>query len=192
MQAMFIHPRLALYALWALWIASWVIAARWSSLVARRPQDLAERTALILIVVGFLALLTEPPGLQRPHLWLVSLGMAWLMVIVTALGFAICWWARLHLGPLWSISTTVKSDQRLVETGPYGLVRHPIYFGLLVAAAARMVLQATPMALAGFLVLAGGLWVKTQVEEGFLSTELGVETYGAYRARVRRLIPFVL
>ncbi len=192
MHALFFHPRLALYALWALWIASWLIAARWSSLAVRRPQDLAERTALILIVVGFLALLTEPPGLERLHLWPVSLGLAWLMVFLTLLGFAVCWWARLHLGPLWSISTTVKADQRLIDTGPYGLVRHPIYFGLLIAALARMVQQATPMALAGFVVLAGGFWVKSQVEEGFLSTELGAETYGAYRARVRRLIPFVL
>ena len=192
MQALLFHPRLALYALWALWAASWLIAARWASPAARRPQGLAERTALLLIAGAFLALLTEPPGFDRYRLWPVSLGLGWMMVILTLAGFSICWWARLHLGPLWSISTTAKSDQRLVETGPYGLVRHPIYFGLLLAAIARAVQQATPMAAAGLFVLAGGFWVKTQVEEGFLSAELGPETYRAYAARVRRLIPFVL
>jgi protein-S-isoprenylcysteine O-methyltransferase Ste14 len=192
MQAFLLHPRLALYALWALWTASWLIASRWASPAARRPQDLAERTALILIAVGFLALMAEPPGLERFHLWPVSLSLAWGMVGLTLAAFAICWWARLHLGPLWSISTTAKADQRLVETGPYGLVRHPIYFGLLLAAVARAVQQATPMAAAGLFVLAGGFWVKTQVEEGFLSAELGPEIYRAYAARVRRLIPFVL
>jgi len=192
MQALLLHYRFALYAVWALWTVSWLIAARWASAAARRPQDLAERTALILIVVGFLALMSEPPGLERFRLWPVTLGLGWAMVILTVLGFAICWWARLHLGRLWSISTTAKDDQRLVDTGPYGLVRHPIYSGLLVAALARAIQQATPMSVAGLFVLAGGFWVKTQVEEGFLSAQLGPETYSAYAARVRRLIPFVL
>jgi protein-S-isoprenylcysteine O-methyltransferase Ste14 len=192
MQALLLHPRLALYVLWALWTASWLIAARWASPAVRRPQDLAERTAMILIIVGFLALLAEPPGLERLRLWPMSLGLAWAMIGLTLIGFAICWWARLHLGRLWSISTTAKGDQHLVDSGPYGLVRHPIYSGLLIAALARTVQQATPMALAGLFVLAGGFWVKTQVEEGFLSAELGAETYGAYAARVRRLIPFIL
>ena len=192
MQALLYHPRLALYALWALWVVSWLIAARWSSPVIRRPQNLAERTALLLIAVGFLALLAEPPGLERFRLWQPSLGVGWAMVALTVVGFAVCWWARLHLGRLWSVSTTAKNDQRLIDTGPYGLVRHPIYSGLLLAAVARTVQQGTPMALAGMFVLAGGFWVKTQVEEGFLSSELGADTYGAYAARVRRLIPFVL
>ena len=192
MQALLYHPRLALYALWALWVVSWLIAARWASPVIRRPQNLAERTALLLIAVGFLALLAEPPGLERFRFWQPSLGVGWAMVALTLAGFAVCWWARLHLGRLWSVSTTAKDDQRLIDTGPYGLVRHPIYSGLLIAAVARAVQQGTPMALAGLFVLAGGFWVKTQVEEGFLSNELGAETYGAYAARVRRLIPFVL
>ncbi len=192
MQALLYHPRLALYALWALWVASWLIAAHWTSPVIRRPQGLAERTALLLIAVGFLALLSEPPGLERFRFWQPSLGVGWAMVALTLAGFAVCWWARLHLGRLWSISTTAKDDQRLIDTGPYGLVRHPIYSGLLIAAVARAAQQGTPLAVAGLFVLAGGFWVKTQVEEGFLSNELGAETYGAYAARVRRLIPFLL
>jgi len=192
MQALLLHPRFALYVIWALWVVSWLAAARWSSPVLRRPESLAERTALLMTAVGFLALLAEPPGLLRFHLWPMTLGLAWAMVGLTLVGFAICWWARLHLGRLWSISTTAKDHQKLIDTGPYGLVRHPIYSGLLVAALARTVQQGTPMALAGLVVLAGGFWVKTQVEEGFLSQELGAETYDAYAAKVRRLIPFVL
>jgi protein-S-isoprenylcysteine O-methyltransferase Ste14 len=186
------HPRLALYVLWALWTVSWLVASRWASPAIRRPQGLAERTALLLTAVGFVALLAEPPGLIRYRIWQPGPIVQWSMVAVTVGGFAFCWWARAHLGRLWSVSTTVKPDQRLVESGPYALARHPIYSGILLAALARMIQQATPMAVAGFVVLLGGLWVKTQVEEGFLAAELGQDAYGAYAAKVRRLIPFVL
>lgn len=192
MLALLDHPYLALYVIWALWVASWLIAARWASPALRRPQELADRTALLLTMVGFLALLAEPHRFTPRHLWPVGPGLAWAMVGLTIAGFAVCWWARLHLGRLWSISTTAKGDQRLIDTGPYGLVRHPIYTGLLIAALARTIQEATPLAVVGLFLLAGGFWVKIQLEEGFLSAELGAETYGAYAARVRRLIPFIL
>jgi protein-S-isoprenylcysteine O-methyltransferase Ste14 len=42
-------------------------------------------------------------------------------------------WARVHIGRNWSGVVTIKEGHELVDTGPYALVRHPIYTGLLVA-----------------------------------------------------------
>ena len=55
---------------------------------------------------------------------------------------------RIHLGALWSGSITRKADHRIVDTGPYGVVRHPIYTGLIAAAIAMAAVKATPVAFA--------------------------------------------
>ena len=53
------------------------------------------------------------------------------LFIVVLLGLGFTWWARIHLGRLWSSSVTRKAVHRVVDTGPYGIVRHPIYTGII-------------------------------------------------------------
>jgi protein-S-isoprenylcysteine O-methyltransferase Ste14 len=104
-------------------------------------------------------------------------------------GLLFTWWARLHLGRLWSGSITRKEGHRVIDTGPYGLVRHPIYTGLIFALFATAIAQAAISGLAGAALIAFGLWVKARIEERFLTAELGADAYGAYRRRVPMLIP---
>jgi protein-S-isoprenylcysteine O-methyltransferase Ste14 len=105
-------------------------------------------------------------------------------------GFAFCWWARIHLGRLWSAFVTLKSDHRIVDTGPYGIVRHPIYTGIILATVALAVVKGTAYAAAGALLVIIGFWVKARFEEGFLRKQLGAETYDDYCRRVPMLILF--
>lgn len=186
------HPALALWLSWPLWAASWMLAALGASHAERRPGTAAERRAVILVVLGFGLLFAEPPGLAPlGHLWRTPPLFGWAMVALTLTGFSLCWWARLHLGRLWSFRTTAKADHRIVDTGPYAYARHPIYSGILLAALARAAQSGTPLAIAGFVVLAVAFWLKAAVEEEFLSAELGQDAYRAYAARVRRLVPFL-
>ena len=53
------------------------------------------------------------------------------MAGLTLAGIAFTWWARIHLGRFWSNAITRKEGHRVIDTGPYGLVRHPIYTGLI-------------------------------------------------------------
>ena len=78
---------------------------------------------------------------------------------------------------------------RLVESGSYGLVRHPIYGGLLLGALGWGLLTASPLALLGALVLAAFFDLKSRREEIWLSDQF--EDYGAYRSRTRRLLPWI-
>jgi protein-S-isoprenylcysteine O-methyltransferase Ste14 len=80
------------------------------------------------------------------------------------------------------------AEHRVVESGPYALVRHPIYTGLIAAAAAMAAIRATPWALAGLALFALGFALKAKVEERFLESELG--GYASYRARVPMIVPF--
>jgi protein-S-isoprenylcysteine O-methyltransferase Ste14 len=74
--------------------------------------------------------------------------------------------------------------------GPYAIVRHPVYTGLIAATLCTAIAQATLPALAGFLLIALGLWLKARLEEEFLRQELGPAAYDSYRRRVSMLLPF--
>ncbi|HSQ32549.1 MAG TPA: isoprenylcysteine carboxylmethyltransferase family protein [Gemmatimonadaceae bacterium] len=116
--------------------------------------------------------------------------LAWTLVGVAALGFAFTWWARVHLGRLWSSTVSRKADHHVVSTGPYAIVRHPIYTGILLAMLATALLRGTAAAFVGVAWLIVGFNLKARLEESFLRSELGEETYGAYASRVPMLIPF--
>ena len=78
---------------------------------------------------------------------------------------------------------------RLVDSGAYRLVRHPIYGGLILGALGWGLLTASPPALLGSLVLAGFFDLKSRREELWLTEQF--EGYSAYRSRTRRLLPWL-
>jgi protein-S-isoprenylcysteine O-methyltransferase Ste14 len=75
-------------------------------------------------------------------------------------------WARLTLGNLWSAGVERKEGHRIIEDGPYAIVRHPIYTGLLAAALAGTG-QGHPLALIGLVLTTIGFTVKARLEERF-------------------------
>jgi protein-S-isoprenylcysteine O-methyltransferase Ste14 len=115
----------------------------------------------------------------------------YLLAIVVLLGISFTWWARIHLGRFWSNAITRKEDHSIIESGPYGLVRHPIYTGLIFAILATGAAVATTASLLGALLIAFGQWQKARMEERFLSAELGSEAYQSYSRRVPMIVPFV-
>jgi len=82
-----------------------------------------------------------------------------------------------------------RLDAQLVETGVYALVRHPIYGGLVLVAAGWGLLTASPAALLAGVLLLGFFELKSRLEEAWLEQRFA--GYAAYRARTRRLIPWI-
>ena len=78
---------------------------------------------------------------------------------------------------------------RLIDDGVFGLVRHPMYGGAVIAALGWGLAMASPMALAGALVLGGFFDLKSRREEAWLGDLFA--GYAAYRRRTRRLIPWL-
>lgn len=78
---------------------------------------------------------------------------------------------------------------RLVESGSYRLVRHPIYGGLILGAIGWGLFTASPLALLGAMALIVFFDLKSRREELWLSDQF--EDYGAYRSRTRRLLPWI-
>jgi protein-S-isoprenylcysteine O-methyltransferase Ste14 len=203
---MTIGPDLAIHFAWVAWLFSWWFAAWWRKRAAKRPPILQEIAHLAPTVLGACLLfsthaplsdptrqtLNNPGAIFEPiQLWTTPLEAAWLCFALTVVGFLFCWWARLHLGSLWSGNITIKDGHRVVDTGPYRLVRHPIYTGLLLAAFATAAEKATVVSLAGAGLMLFGFWIKAGFEERFLQTELGREAYDAYAARTPMLVPFL-
>jgi len=183
-------PVLAVVILWIGFAVSWAAAAPWSSSVEKRIGLGREAAYRIVLIAGGLIFLIPAHGYEGPlRLWYLPYRAVWPTVGLIAIGFAFSWWARIWLGSLWSGQVTKKADHRVVDTGPYAIVRHPIYTGILLAITATAALKGTVLGLIGAAVIMIGLWMKARLEENFLREELGPD-YDTYRRRVPMLMPF--
>ena len=156
-----------------------VSGSGWSSRAQSRASLAQQFPYRLLTISGFILLFAVRTNRYRGPLriWTLPISAGWAMVLLCAMGFGFAWWARLHLGQLWSAFVTSKADHRIVDTGPYRIVRHPIYTGIIPAAIALALVKGTVIALAGALLAAFGFWVKARLEEGFLREQLGAEAY---------------
>jgi protein-S-isoprenylcysteine O-methyltransferase Ste14 len=187
---MHMTPALAVIVLWIGFALSWIAAMPWSSKVEKRVGMGREIAYRIVLIVGGLIFLVPAHGYEGPlRLWYLPWLTVWPTVGLIVVGIAFSWWARIWLGALWSGQVTKKANHRVVDTGPYRIVRHPIYTGILLAIYATMALKGTLLAIAGALLITLGIWMKARLEERFLREELGPD-YDAYRARVPMLLPF--
>jgi len=185
-------PSIALLVVaeWVLFALSWILAASWSSAVAKRLGMERELLYRAVLIAGGLLLAFPAHGYHgRWRIWYVTASEAWACVGCIAAGFAFAWWARVHLGELWSGRVTAKADHRVVDTGPYALVRHPIYTGILLSVLATAAIKGTIAGLAGALLVTLGIWMKARLEETWLSSELQADSYMRYRQRVPMLVP---
>lgn len=175
--------------LWFGFVASWYAAAVfWAGRAVARNGLLSRMRDDFLFAVAFVLLFV--PRATVPGFWDTPAPVAYGLLGMQTFGFAFAWWARVYLGKLWSGAITLREGHRVVQQGPYGLVRHPIYTGFLIAAWAFALLAASPTALAGAAVLTLHMAWKATREERFLRQELGAAEYDAYAQRTPMLVPF--
>ena len=171
---------------WAAFWLYWLVAA-FSMKRGRVPwsRELGIRAVIVVVVILLLRL-----GVFRGHglstdPWRAGLGLA---LFFLGLGFAI--WARVHIGRNWGTPMTQKDEPELVTSGPYHLVRHPIYSGILAAGVGTAValswLWLTAVALAGIYFI-----YSAAVEEHYL-TERFPDAYPAYKRSTKMLVPLIL
>ena len=184
-------PETAIRTMWLVWWVSWLAAAAWSDRAVKRPATRHQIIYRLLAGLGAVLLF----GMYRHDLrvemilWRTPEVLAWAMAAVVLGGLLFTWWARLHLGRLWSASVTRKADHHVVDTGPYRIVRHPIYTGIIIASVATAAMRGTALAWLGAGVMTIGWVIKARLEEAFLREQLGAEAYGEYARRVPMLVP---
>jgi protein-S-isoprenylcysteine O-methyltransferase Ste14 len=176
---------------WALFALVWFVSGLSTKPVARRQTAASRWGQIALAVTGF-ALISSPSlqvGVLADRILPRMAAVALAGLAITALGIAFAFWARFTLGGNWSGTVTVKEGHTLVQRGPYGLVRHPIYTGLLTAAAGSAFAVGNLGALVGLALVFVYCRVKYELEERFMLEEFGDE-YIRYRERVPALVPF--
>ena len=101
------------------------------------------------------------------------------------------WWAIITLGRFFTVDVTIEKDHELVERGPFRMVRHPSYTGVLLAFVGLALTLDNWAALLVILLPIGVAFIhRMNVEEKALSGALGSQ-YTNYMRRTKRLVPFV-
>jgi len=179
--------------LWLAWLAFWIASAARGVKETQRHESTFSRLSYQVPLIAGGVLLGWPHVLggaleQRfhPHTF------AWFAVgaalVAAGLGFSVA--ARLWLGGNWSANVTLKKGHELIRSGPYALVRHPIYTGVLLALVGTAIAVGKWRALLGLALMTGSFVRKLILEERFMREEFG-EAYARYRAEVAALIPLI-
>ena len=115
----------------------------------------------------------------------------WTGAAVTATGLLFSVSARRHLGSNWSQSVTVKEGRELITSGPYSLIRHPIYTGLLLGFLGCAVALGEWRGLLAVAIVFAVLWRKLRLEEQWMREQFG-DPYEVYSRQVAALVPHIL
>lgn len=159
---------------------------------AQSRSEGMSRIAVSIVWIGWLLLFAHGFGrdpLAR-KLYEPTISTAYTGLAITAMGLAFAILARLYIGKNWSPWIQVKEGHELIESGPYALVRHPIYSGLMLATLGTAVVYGEWSGFLGFVCIAGAWGYKSRLEESAMADQFGAQ-YKQYQARVKGLIPFV-
>jgi protein-S-isoprenylcysteine O-methyltransferase Ste14 len=170
-------------------IVPWLVFGAWwgvRSLQADRAVRVEQRRRwpLLITIVAAAVATKLLPGRILPRS--AALYWAGIAVEIAGVGFAI--WAREHLGRVWSSLVTLKEDHRLIRSGPYGVVRHPIYTGALTGLLGLALAMGTASAFIAFVGMTVEWSIKLRVEERLLTEHFGDE-YREYQRQVPALVP---
>jgi protein-S-isoprenylcysteine O-methyltransferase Ste14 len=180
-------------AMWLGYLAYWWAMSTNVKVTARRESMPSRLVRLVLMVcaVAFLWLPSVPIRLLDERFLPPGLWCFWGGAAVTAGGLLFSVWARRYLGKNWSQAVTVKEGHELVTSGPYALVRHPIYTGLLLGFLGCAVARGEWRGLLAVALVCGVLWRKLWLEEKWMRAQFG-QPYEAYSRQVAALVPYII
>jgi protein-S-isoprenylcysteine O-methyltransferase Ste14 len=178
--------------IWSIFGMFWLLAAIFGKRTIQRANPSSRIWQLILLVAAYVLMANADLGWDVLDLRLVPAGMqataAGYSLLLAGMLFAA--WARIFLGGNWSSSVTLKQDHTLVRSGPYRIVRHPIYTGLLGGLLGTAVVLGELRCFLG-VVLAAIAWkIKSVTEEALMVQQFG-DQYTHYQTKVKALVPYI-
>jgi protein-S-isoprenylcysteine O-methyltransferase Ste14 len=180
----------AINYIWGALSLVWLIGLAFTKRTVRSQNFGARAFHLALVLIGFA--LTGSQYFRRGWLGMRFLPdtPTWAVtgLTLTLIGCLFAVWARVTLGANWSGRATVKAGHELIVSGPYALARHPIYTGLLVAAAGTGLAHGEWRCILGIVLLGVAFAIKIAQEEKLMVLTFP-QAYPQYRRRVRALIP---
>jgi protein-S-isoprenylcysteine O-methyltransferase Ste14 len=139
--------------------------------------------AVLLFPIGRAA---TPGAVIGGGVWLFALG-----AVIAWLGLLLRWWSFVSLGRYFTVVVKTSADQPVVERGPYRVLRHPSYTGLLLIFVGGGLMVGNWISAVGAVVLVlTALIYRLRIEERALTTAMG-DRYRDFAASRARLIPYV-
>jgi protein-S-isoprenylcysteine O-methyltransferase Ste14 len=178
--------------LWIAFIVYWQVKAI-DTKTTQRLEPAASRilrALTILIAIVLLSTTLIPLHWLYLQLWPAGFWSFWLGAAVFVAGLLFAIWAREHLGKNWSRSVTIKQDHELINTGPYAIVRHPIYTGILLGFLGTAIALSEVRGFIGLALVFAVLWRKLRMEDQWMRSQFG-ETYATYARHTAALVPYL-
>jgi serine phosphatase RsbU (regulator of sigma subunit)/protein-S-isoprenylcysteine O-methyltransferase Ste14 len=175
---------------WIAWVIYWIIAGQFVH-KTRSSEGVLRWLGHVVPLYGGLWLILHgrhPAYFGRLY---ESIGVEALGDLLTFGGLLFAVYARVNLGRYWSGAVTIKEGHRLIRSGPYRWVRHPIYTGMIFAALGSAITSSTGDGIIGLVLILGSLIIKSRREEAVLTAEFGDE-YRRYMREVSALVPYRL
>lgn len=171
------------------------LAIRISTIRNRASKGTVEWGSLVVVIAGFGGGIGGAIIIATHLTWAaIPVGPLVFFVIgsvLMALGIAFRAWSVIVLGRNFTVYVQVRDEQPVVDTGPYRLLRHPSYTGLLMVCLGIGLALSNWLALIVILVLPTvAILVRIRVEERALLAGIG-EPYRRFMATRKRLIPWV-
>ncbi|HTM58034.1 MAG TPA: isoprenylcysteine carboxylmethyltransferase family protein [Candidatus Udaeobacter sp.] len=172
---------------WLIFNVYWTVAALKAAPTRRAESQGSRRIHELLLNWALLLLFIPVPGLRARWLpdspWIVDAAL-----VLQALSLALMIWSRRHLGRNWSGAITEKVDHELVRSGPYRILRHPIYTGFLGMYLFTAAVSGELHALLGVVIAIIAYARKIPMEEQNLDSVFG-DAYAEYRKTSWALVP---
>ncbi len=178
---------------WIFFFLYWQIKAA-NTKTTQRLEPAASRILRVFIFLIAIVLLSTtriPLPWLYLQLWPVGFWPFWLGAAVTIAGLLFAVWARAHLGRNWSRSVTIKQGHELITTGPYAVVRHPIYTGVLTGLLGTAIALSQVRGFIAFVLFFLAFWTKLRMEEQWMRSQFG-EAYATYAHQTAALVPYLL
>jgi len=179
-------------ACWITFIVFWIINA-WRVKATAEKQSVGS-ALMHRIPLGISYALMIARRLPSPLNLPITSHADWARVtgdVVCVLGWSMTLWARWTLAGNWSSDVTFKQGHELIRRGPYRVVRHPIYAGILVMCLGTAVEIGRLHAWLAPPFMTVAFWIKLKQEERLLLRHFPAE-YPAYQKQVKALIPFLI
>lgn len=169
---------------WALWLAPFIRVARGAGPTSAR--DRRSRWGIALQAVAYAIHWQGPFWLDAPAFRRV---IAAAMLFV--LGIVLSWTSSRTLGRHFRLDAGLSPNHQLIRTGPYAIIRHPIYTSMLcVLLGTGLILTSAALLAAALVVFVAGTEIRVQIEDGLLAARFG-DAFQDYRRTVPAYIPFV-
>ena len=185
------YPLLASFGLWIAFTLYWSRTSIGDSTIARSESRGSRFIHEILVNSAFLLLFLQIfphiPGLTHRLLPASTILTTEGLILQIAM-FVLAIWARFHLGRYWRGVIAILGNHQLIRSGPYRLVRHPIYTAMLGMFVGTAIVSGGLYALLGVVLAAVAYWRKVRIEEHYLHQAFG-EEYAEYSRITPALVP---